>query len=433
MHEVSLAVLDTGQKVPKSLAARCNILMASDRAVVGDDPARNRVAHWPRIFAAAYGDGTSLLMDAERNCVSRAEGTTGERRGVARRLAHLLYAWYMLVLVEIRVFFFGLRPARGSERFAFYRALIGAIVAAHRKQPFTHVWVEHSYLIPEAFDLARRLGGLPLIIDAHNVESVLHERLGTLMKSGTARLWYWTQARHLRRIEAEGFRRSDLVLCCSDEDARFIRDLAPDVRVTVIPNGVDTHYMRPVGPEAPDPTVVFVGSFGYFPNVDAVEYFHAEVLPLIWREVPRCRFSIVGYGAECFASLAEQDRRIQVAANVPDVRPYLSAAWVFVVPLRSGSGTRLKILDAMAMGKPVVSTPVGSEGIDLDARGAGIDCTSAQAFAKKTTMLLRDQDQRRVMGQRGRQLAEDVFSWAIATRGVAERCGSLKETVPCKA
>jgi glycosyltransferase involved in cell wall biosynthesis len=360
-----------------------------------------------------FGDDPTLLATSELNCVSRAEGDAGELRSVFRRLGHTLFAWSLLAAISLRAAFFRLRPARGNERVGFYRSLLGPIEQAHRQHPFTHVWVEHSYLIPEAFDLARRLGGLRLIIDAHNVESVLHQRLGRLMRSARARAWYQIQARQLRRVEAEGFRNAELVLCCSDADARFVRDLAPGARIEAVPNGVDTDYMTPAGAEAGAPTVVFLGSFGYSPNVDAVGWFHAEVLPLIWQRVPDCRFCIVGYGADRFASLAAQNPRIEIADNVPDIRPYLAQAWVVVVPLRSGSGTRLKILDAMAMGKPLVSTRVGAEGIDLEARDAGYLAEDAQELARKTTLLLQDRGLREQMGQKGRRYAEEVFSWEV--------------------
>ena len=320
----------------------------------------------------------------------------------------------------LRAAFFGLRPSRGSERVDFYRGVVDQIEAAHQRCPFTHVWVEHSYLIPEAQDLARRLGGLPLIIDAHNVESVLHARLGRLMTSVTARAWYWGQARQLRRVEADAFRNAALVLCCSDEDARFIRELAPETRIEVVPNGVDTDYMHPVEPEATQPTVAFVGSFGYFPNIDAVTFFHANVLPLIRRAVPNCHFAIIGYGAERFAALAGQDPHMTIAANVADIRPYLSQAWVVVVPLRTGSGTRLKILDAMAMGKPVVSTSVGAEGIAPVARGVVRVADEPAAFADQVTELLGNVERRRILGQKGRQLAEEIFSWSVIGRQVRE-------------
>lgn len=412
-HDLTLAVLDSGREVPAPLASRCLAILRPELTSPLGSPQARRRSLWQRVAGTACGDDQTLLTTAERNCVSRAEGTSQEQRGVIRRLGHTLYAWSLLIAVELRVALFGMRPARGSERVAFYEAVVNQIEAAHRRHPFTHLWVEHSYLIPEALDLSRRLGGLPLILDAHNVESVLHARFGRLMTSITARAWYRGQARQLRRIEADGFRRADQVLCCSEADAHFIRELAPDARIEVIPNGVDTDYMHLVGSEAAQPTLAFVGSFGYFPNVDAVTYFHAEILPLIWQEVPDCRFSIIGYGAERFAPLADRDPRIQIAANVPDIRPDLSQAWAVVVPLRTGSGTRLKILDAMAMGKAVISTPIGAEGIDLESQGAGIIAAEVSEFAAQTVRLLTDRQRREVMGLRGSVLAEKVFSWRV--------------------
>lgn len=412
-HDLTLAVLDTGRDVPEPLASQCHAILMPVLIPPPDSVKAGHRSLGRRIAGIAFGDGPTLVAAAERNCVSRAEGTSQEQRGPFRRLGHTLYAWSLLVTVGFRVALFGMRPARGSERVALYRALVDQIEATHRQHPFTHVWVEHSYLLPEALELARRLGGLPLIIDAHNVESVLHARLGRLMTSVTARVWYWGQARQLRRLEAYGFRYAALVICCSAVDARFIRALAPEARVEVVPNGVDTDYLHPGWPEATQPTLAFVGSFGYFPNVDAVGYFHTEILPLIWQEIPDCRFSLIGYGAERFQPLADCDPHILISANVPDIRPDLSQAWAVVVPLRTGSGTRLKILDAMAMGKPVISTPIGAEGIDLESQGAGVIAAEDAAFAAQTVLLLTDRQRREVMGISGRVLAETLFSWRV--------------------
>jgi glycosyltransferase involved in cell wall biosynthesis len=435
IHPVTLALLDTGVEVPATLAARCTCVLVP-LAQWGASPSLSQrpVGTWRRIAGIYFGDGPALLAAGELNCVTRAEGDTEESRSAARRLGHALFAWSLLGAIALRGAFFRLRPARGSERVGFYRSLLAPIARAHQERPFTHVWVEHSYLIPEALDLASRLGGLRIIINAHNVETVLHQRLAGLMRSTRTRAWYCGQARQLGQVEAEGFRRAERVLCCSAEDARFIRDLAPGARIEVVPNGVDTDYMRPAETVAARPTVVFLGSFGYFPNIDAVGWFHAEVLPLIWQEAPDCQFCIVGYGADRFASLAARDPRIEIAANVPDVRPYLARAWVVVVPLRSGSGTRLKILDAMAMAKPVVSTRVGAEGIDIEARSAGYLAEDAKELACKTLLLLKDRKLRQDIGRKGRSYAEEVFSWTVIGAMVtliARQIGMAPRTEGC--
>jgi len=145
-----------------------------------------------------------------------------------------------------------------------------------------------------------------------------------------------------------------------------------------------------------------------------VEFFHREVLPLIWQIVPDCRFSIIGYGADRFAALGQADERIEIAANVPDVRPYLARAWVVVVPLRTGSGTRLKILDAMAMGKAVVSTKIGAEGIAAEGDALVIADGPAQ-FAAAALGLLGQPRRRQALGAIARARVEGAYSWRVAT------------------
>jgi glycosyltransferase involved in cell wall biosynthesis len=178
----------------------------------------------------------------------------------------------------------------------------------------------------------------------------------------------------------------------------------------VIPTGVDTEYFQPSPePEQPD-TTVFTGSMDWMPNEDGVIYFVEKILPLIHRDIPNAAFWAVG---------RRPPRRVQALASgnvivtgaVDDIRPYLGKAAVCVVPLRSGSGTRIKIFEAMAMGKAVVSTTMGAEGLPVR-HGENIVLADDPAdFARQVVQLLRDQQRRAQLGRAARQLVEENYGW----------------------
>src|SRR5208283_3320077 len=168
----------------------------------------------------------------------------------------------------------------------------------------------------------------------------------------------------IRREEVAAFRSFDGVTFCSEADQARARHLVPSLTSAVVPNAVDVGYFRPspAGPSPDGKTVLFFGAINYFPNVDGLLYLLREVWPLLARSHPEARLKIVGQ-APTPQILAFRGPRVEVTGKVEDVRPHLAKAAVTVVPLRVGGGTRFKILEAMAMGRPVVSTSLGAEGI----------------------------------------------------------------------
>jgi glycosyltransferase involved in cell wall biosynthesis len=208
-------------------------------------------------------------------------------------------------------------------------------------------------------------------------------------------------------------------------DAAFLRRLAPGRRIDVIPNGVDVDYFdapsaraqapRTTGPRAQ--TLVFTGTLWYHPNKDGLQYFLNDIWPLIRERRPDVRFWIVGAGPVP-AMLEEESlpEGVEVFASVEDVRPFLAASDVAVVPLRLGSGTRLKILEALAAHRPVVSTALGAEGLDLKPGRDLVIADSAAAFADAVLALLERPDEAGQLATHGREAVRRVYSWsAIAT------------------
>ncbi len=220
------------------------------------------------------------------------------------------------------------------------------------------------------------------------------------------------QWRKLMRYEARVCRQLDRVVAVSNADSKALEELVPGLQSAVVPNGVDTTYFSPAEPEAEsDTTLVFTGKMDFRPNVDAVLWFGQEVLPLIHEEIPEVRFNVVGRNPHPRLRPLGQESYVTLTGYVDDVRPYIARAGVYVVPLRVGGGTRLKVLEAMSMGKAIVSTSLGCEGIEVTHDRHLVIADRPQAFAKSVMELLRDRRRRRELGFEARHLAESKHDW----------------------
>ncbi len=250
----------------------------------------------------------------------------------------------------------------------------------------------------------------PTILFTHNVEAQIWERHAKIASNPVMKTACWLEARALARTERRYVKLADHVLTVSENDrAFFLKYVAPE-HITVIPTGVDTEYFQPSpDPEQPD-TTVFTGSMDWMPNEDAVAYFVGKILPLVRHEISAASFWAVGRrptrGTQALAS-----DHVVVTGAVEDIRPYLAKAALSVVPQRSGSGTRIKIFEAMAMGKAVVSTTMGAEGLPVR-HGENIILADDPAdFARHVVQLLRDPQRRAQLGRAARQLVEENYGW----------------------
>lgn len=278
-----------------------------------------------------------------------------------------------------------------------------------------------DFLVP-AVNLPPELPGAGVLF-THNVESEIWRRHAETERRPLRRLLLRRQWQRMLRFESTTLNRFDEVLAVSDADREaFARLYGVDSKkVRVVPTGVDTSFFSPRPDARRDPfRLVFTGSMDWLPNEDAVLYFCREVLPRLRREEPRVSLAIVGRDpTPAVRRLAEADAAIEVTGRVEDVRPHLAAAALSVVPLRIGGGTRLKIYESMAMGRAVVSTTVGAEGLPLR---PGVEIALAdepQAFAAAVLALLRDDDRRRAMEQAGLALVRERYDWG-AVAGVLE-------------
>lgn len=269
------------------------------------------------------------------------------------------------------------------------------------------------------------LGGrVPVILFEHNVEYMIWKRLCDLETVPWRRALLEIEWRKLRAREAAACRQADLTIAVSDDDCRRLGTLAPEANITWIPTGVDVDYFRPHPGQERPAHLVFSGSMDWHPNEDAVRYFIADILPLIRAEVPGVTFSIVGRNPSDALRAIAAAAGVEVTGTLDDIRPALAEASVCVVPLRAGSGTRLKIFEALAMGKAVVSTTLGAEGLTMESGRHFVAANGQREFAGAVVALLRNSERRRWIAEEGRAMVEARHSWAQVAKPFERQCQS---------
>ena len=252
---------------------------------------------------------------------------------------------------------------------------------------------------------------LPSLLSQQNVDSAIWRRLCSETGNPLYKFAYWTQQLAFQRYERVLSPKFDAVTCTSDIDATVFQQHCAEGVIEIIPNGVDTtHYLPECSSEA-RAHLIYIGSMDWYPNEDAVAFFADEVLPRIQEKVPDVAFSIVGGNPSARVRKLAEREGVVVTGRVPEIKPYFAEATVFVVPLRIGSGTRLKILEALAMGKAIVSTTVGAEGLNLKDGAEIFIADEPIAFADAVTRLLMDSELRRRIGENGRARVEQDYDW----------------------
>ncbi len=259
----------------------------------------------------------------------------------------------------------------------------------------------------------------PVVLFQHNVETMLWRRMADTEKSALRKLSYRVEARKMAAYETRTLQRFQHVIAVSDHDRKEMLALAPGCAITVVPTGVDTEKYQPAPSVSGNPPlIVFTGSMDWEPNIDAVEYFCREIFPSVLAAIPDARFQIVGRNPHSrVRKLASSS--VEVTGTVASVAEYLRNATVVIVPLRIGGGTRLKIFEAMAMRKAMVSTSIGAEGLDVT---SGKDCLladDAQSFASAIVAVCRDPALRRRYEDNAAALAAR-YDWSQIARRFAE-------------
>jgi sugar transferase (PEP-CTERM/EpsH1 system associated) len=275
----------------------------------------------------------------------------------------------------------------------------------------------HCEWTPYTENIRSLLGRFPTVLSTHNVESQIWGRYFDTERNPLKKAYIYPQWKKMAAYEREVTGRYDHVVCVSENDADFFRRYTAPERVTVVPNGVDETFFKPGG-EGPVPgNLVFTGSMDWRPNQDAVSYFVEEVFPLIREQEPDAQFYVVGRcPPDRLKAQWEEVPGVVVTGTVDDVRGYIDAASVYVVPLRIGGGSRLKILEALAMAKVVVSTRVGAEGLDLEDGKHLLLRDDPQGFARAVLDVLRGGGQYAGLADAGREKVLESYGWDAIAR-----------------
>lgn len=254
------------------------------------------------------------------------------------------------------------------------------------------------------------------VLFQHNVEATIWNRHASHAPTPAHRAYFQLQAKRMLAYEGRACRSARRVIAVSHADEAIMRKQYGVERISTVPTGVDLDYFAPPRELPSNGALAFVGAMDWLPNVDGALWFVHEVLPLIRRKKPECPLVLVGRNpAREIANLAKMDPRIRVTGTVPDVRPHLWGTSVSIVPLRIGSGTRLKIFESMAARVPVVSTTVGAEGLPVENRTHLHVGDSPEAFAAACLELLESQEERRRISDAAWELVSSRFSWELVS------------------
>jgi glycosyltransferase involved in cell wall biosynthesis len=266
----------------------------------------------------------------------------------------------------------------------------------------------------------------PQVLFTHNVETLIWKRHFHTARNPLMKLVAGIEYLKLKHYELSFSRNFDHILTVSDVDRDYFARTVDPSRISAIPTGVDLEYFHPGSSPPQSNSLVFSGSMDWLANEDAIVYFVEDILPLVARQIPEVTLTVVGRDpGPVLHRLAEANRRVHLTGTVPDVRPYISKGAVYVVPLRVGGGTRLKIFEAMALGKAVVSTTLGAEGLPLVHGRDALLADTPEEFAAATVRLLRDNDLRDRLGAAARRLVESQYGWP----SVAWHCHLVLEQV----
>ncbi|MGA7695983.1 MAG: glycosyltransferase family 4 protein [Candidatus Sulfotelmatobacter sp.] len=252
----------------------------------------------------------------------------------------------------------------------------------------------------------------PKVLFTHNVEATIWRRHYEVATNLIWKAISWWEWRKMEAAERRYLRLADQVLTVSQTDRDAFAPFVETGKLTVIPTGVDVDYFRPIPVEETPNSLVFTGSMDWLPNEDAILYFVDAILPLIKKQCPEVSLEVVGRSpSRKLQALAEAEKSIRLTGWVEDIRPFVARSSVCIVPLRIGGGTRLKIFEAMAMNKAVVSTSVGAEGLPVRPGENILLADAPQDFADSVVSLLRDPNQRRRLGTAARALVQESYGW----------------------
>jgi len=296
-------------------------------------------------------------------------------------------------------------------RFYNNKALMDDLVSLFQKNDIDLLQIEDPAMAMYVNAVPRE-ANVKTVLTFHDINFRKFERIAQLETSAKRRLRLKVHSRMMRKWEPEMAGRFDLCVTMSENDQELLREMNPDIHAIVVSNGVDTEEFDRLEENASRLMyhLLFVGNMDYRPNIDAVTYFVNKVMPLLDQTLPNYVFWIVGINPRDEV-LALKSEKVHVTGRVPDVKPYYENAQVVVVPLFAGGGTRLKILEALALGRPVVSTTIGAEGLDLTAGEHFFLADTPETFCEAIEILITDPAFRQKMESQGRQRVVEQYDW----------------------
>ena len=327
----------------------------------------------------------------------------------------------------------------------YYPELARRIRQLTQEQAFDIVQIEHSFLAPYRTDLAGEFRGA-CVLSLHNIG--VHQYRSMLdMSAGLERIPAALKWLSLRGWEARAARQFDLAIVVSEQDRERLERLEgkgplshaeqPAGRISIVENGVDCVRLVPL----PDPwpkdaatepadggELVFVGTMGYLPNRDAMQSFCRDTLPIVRRQRPGCRLTIVGSGGHQFLAHLARPGQVEITGRVDDLTPFYQRAHVAIAPLRSGGGSRLKILEAMALGRPVVSSRLGCEGLALEDGKDVLIADEPEVFARQILDLLADRERWRSVVNSARQTVASRYDWRLVAQHLLDAYARIRPT-----
>lgn len=269
----------------------------------------------------------------------------------------------------------------------------------------------HCDIISLAYAI-RNVNGIRCSITDHDVSYLVAQRMAKNAYNPLMKLFVLLESIKLKQLEARILDRATIGIVVSEVDRKMLQAISPEANLIVIENGVDTTEFKPSPEEPDDNSLVWIGGFSYYPNREGMQYFLKKVYPLIKREIPGATITVVGNGVTAhLRQWALGDSSIRFLGFVDNPIPYVQKAAVFVAPILSGSGTRLKLLEAMALGKAIVTTTIGCEGIEgVDGKDFLIGDQPTQ-FAAKVVDLLRNRNLRDQLGRNARKVMREKYDW----------------------
>lgn len=272
------------------------------------------------------------------------------------------------------------------------------------------IHADHLHMAYYAIALKERLG-VPAVLREHNLELKIMDRFAASSSNPLYRGYASFQAWKFRKYEPDTCARMDKCVMMTDQDRDRLLTLREGIDTTVIPAGVDTAFFKPAAATGDEDTVAYVGSLDWLPNIEGLKWFVHSVLPLIVKARPKVKFYIYGKNPSRDLFTLADGRNVFVEGFVNDVRDVYLKARVLVVPLRAGSGIRIKILEAMAAGQSIVTTSIGSEGIKCQDGKDIMIGDDEETFASKVIELLDDNELRAALGREAASLAAGEYSW----------------------